>query len=125
MGDALEHLLHQRSGPLRGLGDYRRFTGRLAKIVMREKVDGQGFFRGKIAGVEGQPDGGPAADAAERVRSGVLAVAFDDEGERALAARGEWQRGGRWCYCFQADIGPRFQASRPAPRSSRSRLAGV
>jgi ribosome maturation factor RimP len=40
--------------PLRGLDDYRRFTGRLAKIVMREKVDGQGFFRGKIAGVEGQ-----------------------------------------------------------------------
>jgi len=40
--------------PLRGLGDYRRFTGRLAKIVMREKVDGQGFFRGQIAGVEGQ-----------------------------------------------------------------------
>jgi ribosome maturation factor RimP len=40
--------------PLRGLDDYRRFTGRLAKVVMREKVDGQGFFRGKIAGVEGQ-----------------------------------------------------------------------
>ena len=40
--------------PLRGLDDYRRFTGRLAKIVMREKVDGQGFFRGQIAGVEGQ-----------------------------------------------------------------------
>ena len=40
--------------PLRRLEDYRRFTGRLAKIVMREKVDGQGFFRGTIAGVEGQ-----------------------------------------------------------------------
>src|SRR3954466_5159912 len=40
--------------PLRGLDDYRRFTGRLAKIVMREKVDGQGFFRGQIAGVEGR-----------------------------------------------------------------------
>jgi ribosome maturation factor RimP len=40
--------------PLRRLDDYRRFTGRLAKIVMREKVDGQGFFRGKIAGVDGQ-----------------------------------------------------------------------
>ena len=39
--------------PLRGLDDYRRFTGRLAKIVMREKVDGQGFFRGTIAGVDG------------------------------------------------------------------------
>ena len=33
--------------PLRGLDDYRRFTGRLAKMVMREKVDGQGFFRGR------------------------------------------------------------------------------
>jgi ribosome maturation factor RimP len=40
--------------PLRQLDDYRRFTGRLAKIVMREKVDGQGFFRGTIAGVDGQ-----------------------------------------------------------------------
>ena len=40
--------------PLRRIDDYRRFTGRLAKIVMREKVDGQGFFRGTIAGVEGQ-----------------------------------------------------------------------
>ena len=40
--------------PLRGLEDYRRFVGRLAKIVMREKVDGQGFFRGRLAGVEGQ-----------------------------------------------------------------------
>jgi ribosome maturation factor RimP len=40
--------------PLRGLDDYRRFVGRLAKIVMREKVDGQGFVRGRLAGVEGQ-----------------------------------------------------------------------
>ena len=40
--------------PLRGLDDYRRFTGRLAKMVMREKVDGQGFFRGRLAGVDGQ-----------------------------------------------------------------------
>ena len=40
--------------PLRRLEDYRRFTGRLAKVVMRGKVDGQGFFRGTIAGVDGQ-----------------------------------------------------------------------
>ena len=39
--------------PLRHASDYRRFTGRRAKIVMREKVDGQGFFRGVLAGVEG------------------------------------------------------------------------
>src|SRR4051794_13255828 len=39
--------------PLRGLDDYRRFAGRRAKIVMREKVDGQGFFRGKLGGLDG------------------------------------------------------------------------
>jgi ribosome maturation factor RimP len=39
---------------LRRIDDYVRFTGRRAKIVMREKVDGQGFFRGTIAGVEGE-----------------------------------------------------------------------
>src|SRR5471032_1813225 len=31
--------------PLRHADDYRRFDGRQAKVVMREKVDGQGFFR--------------------------------------------------------------------------------
>jgi ribosome maturation factor RimP len=39
--------------PLRHADDYRRFAGRLAKIVMREPVDGQGFFRGRLAGVDG------------------------------------------------------------------------
>jgi ribosome maturation factor RimP len=39
--------------PLRQAGDYRRFTGRRAKIVMRERVDGQGFFRGRLGGVDG------------------------------------------------------------------------
>jgi ribosome maturation factor RimP len=39
--------------PLRGGDDYRRFAGRRAKIVMRDKVDGQGFFRGTLRGVEG------------------------------------------------------------------------
>jgi ribosome maturation factor RimP len=39
--------------PLRGESDYRRFTGRRAKIVMREKVDGQGFFKGTLGGVDG------------------------------------------------------------------------
>jgi ribosome maturation factor RimP len=39
--------------PLRHADDYRRFTGRLAKLVMRERVDGQGFFRGRLAGVDG------------------------------------------------------------------------
>jgi ribosome maturation factor RimP len=39
--------------PLRRPDDYRRFAGRLAKIVMRERVDGQGFFRGRLGGVDG------------------------------------------------------------------------
>jgi ribosome maturation factor RimP len=38
--------------PLRHADDYRRFAGRRAKIVMRDKVDGQGFFKGRLAGVE-------------------------------------------------------------------------
>lgn len=39
--------------PLRGEVDYRRFTGRLAKLVTREPVDGQSHFMGHLAGVEG------------------------------------------------------------------------
>src|SRR5712672_3112779 len=39
--------------PLRRPDDYRRFAGRRAKIVMREKVDGQGFFKGRLGGVDG------------------------------------------------------------------------
>jgi ribosome maturation factor RimP len=38
--------------PLRRADDYRRFTGRLAKVVMREAVDGQTFFRGRLGGIE-------------------------------------------------------------------------
>ncbi|MCC7417715.1 MAG: ribosome maturation factor RimP [Acidobacteria bacterium] len=38
--------------PLRGAGDYRRFAGRRAKIVVRDPIDGQGFFKGRLAGVE-------------------------------------------------------------------------
>jgi ribosome maturation factor RimP len=38
--------------PLRGAGDYRRFAGRRAKLVMREAVDGQTFFRGRLGGME-------------------------------------------------------------------------
>jgi ribosome maturation factor RimP len=37
--------------PLRGADDYRRFTGRRAKIVLREAVDGQMFFKGRLDGV--------------------------------------------------------------------------
>jgi ribosome maturation factor RimP len=38
--------------PLRGADDYRRFAGRRAKLVMREAVDGQTFFKGRLGGVE-------------------------------------------------------------------------
>ena len=39
--------------PLRHEPDYRRFTGRLAKVVTAEPVNGQSAFAGRIAGVEG------------------------------------------------------------------------
>jgi len=38
--------------PLRHADDYRRFSGRRAKVVMREAVDGQKFFKGQLGGVE-------------------------------------------------------------------------
>lgn len=38
--------------PLRGRADFDRFAGRRAKVVMREPVDGQTFFKGRLAGVE-------------------------------------------------------------------------
>jgi len=38
--------------PLRGEADYRRFQGRLAKIVTDEPVGGQSAFAGRLAGIE-------------------------------------------------------------------------
>ncbi len=38
--------------PLRDAADYRRFAGRLAKIVLAEAIDGQKHFRGRLQGVE-------------------------------------------------------------------------
>jgi len=38
--------------PLRDAEDYRRFAGRLAKIVVREPVDNQKAFEGRLLGVE-------------------------------------------------------------------------
>jgi ribosome maturation factor RimP len=38
--------------PLRHAEDYRRFAGRRAKLVMREAVDGQTFFKGRLGGFE-------------------------------------------------------------------------
>jgi ribosome maturation factor RimP len=39
--------------PLRHEADYRRFAGRLAKVVTSEPVDGQSAFAGRLRGVEG------------------------------------------------------------------------
>ena len=38
--------------PLREPGDYRRFAGRLAKVVVSEPVDNQTAFEGRLCGVE-------------------------------------------------------------------------
>ena len=58
--------------PLRAAADYVRFSGRRAKLVMREKVDGQGFFKGVLAGVE---EGAVLIDADDQKRHRVpLAV---------------------------------------------------
>jgi ribosome maturation factor RimP len=39
--------------PLRRADDYRRFAGRLAKIVTREPINRQTAFAGRLRGVEG------------------------------------------------------------------------
>ena len=38
--------------PLRGSGDYDRFAGRLAKIVVKEAVDNQKAFEGRLRGTD-------------------------------------------------------------------------
>ena len=38
--------------PLRHAADYRRFVGRLAKIVVSEPVDGQKHFEGRLGGLD-------------------------------------------------------------------------
>ena len=38
--------------PLRGADDYRRFSGRRAKVVLREAVDGQKYFKGRLGGMD-------------------------------------------------------------------------
>src|SRR5688572_9791739 len=59
LGAALEHAYTLEVSspgldrPLRHEADYRRFTGRLAKVVTTEPVNGQSAFAGRIAGIEG------------------------------------------------------------------------
>jgi ribosome maturation factor RimP len=38
--------------PLKRADDFRRFAGRRAKVVMREAVDGQTFFKGTLGGLD-------------------------------------------------------------------------
>jgi ribosome maturation factor RimP len=38
--------------PLRRVEDYRRFAGRRAKLVVREAIDGQKFFKGTLSGID-------------------------------------------------------------------------
>ena len=38
--------------PLRHEADYRRFAGRLARLVSTEPIDGQSAFSGRLCGVE-------------------------------------------------------------------------
>lgn len=58
LGAALEHAYTLEVSspgldrPLRHEADYRRFVGRLAKVVTSEAVDGQTSFAGRISGVE-------------------------------------------------------------------------
>lgn len=61
--------------PLRNASDYRRFAGRRAKIVMRQPVDGQGYFKGRLAGLE-VAGAGPAASPSAAV------LIDDDDGRR-------------------------------------------
>ena len=39
--------------PLRNVDDYRRFAGRLAKVVVSESIDNQKAFEGRLNGVDG------------------------------------------------------------------------
>jgi ribosome maturation factor RimP len=39
--------------PLRGAADFVRFSGRRVKMVLRDAVDGQMFFKGRLGGING------------------------------------------------------------------------
>jgi ribosome maturation factor RimP len=54
--------------PLRRAEDYRRFAGRRAKLVVRQAVDGQTFFRGILGGVD---EGDVLIDADDKKRHRV------------------------------------------------------
>jgi ribosome maturation factor RimP len=55
--------------PLRKVEDYRRFAGRRAKLVLREKVGGQTFLRGRLGGLDAEGDASVVVIEAEDGRS--------------------------------------------------------
>src|SRR5688572_21292166 len=77
LGAALEHsytLEVSSPGldrPLRHEADYRRFVGRLAKIVTREPIERQTAFAGRLAGFE---DGHVLLEEGRRVHRVPLAA---------------------------------------------------
>jgi len=54
--------------PLRRAEDYQRFAGRRARLVVRQAVDGQTFFRGTLGGIDA---GDVLIDAEDRKRHRV------------------------------------------------------
>jgi ribosome maturation factor RimP len=62
--------------PLTRPDDYHRFAGRFAKLVLREPVDGQKYFKGRLGGVD---DGHVLIEAEDRrthrVPLGIIARA--------------------------------------------------
>lgn len=38
--------------PLRNINDFRKNTGKLARVITRQKIDNQSFFVGRIVGVD-------------------------------------------------------------------------
>lgn len=56
--------------PLRRAEDYSRFTGRLARLVTRQAVDGQTFFRGRLRGLEVDDQGDRVAVVVIEIENG-------------------------------------------------------
>ena len=65
--------------PLRDRRDYERFAGRIAKIVVRQAVDGQMHFEGRLRGVEDE------ALVMETGRSKVTRIPLDNVSRGRLA----------------------------------------
>ena len=60
--------------PLKRIEDYDRFSGRRAKVVVRTAVDGQGYFKGRLAGL--------ASSAGTDDRVAMVVLIDGDDGKR-------------------------------------------